>query len=70
MAYQTLLIEERGPIASVWLNRPQRLNALDTTTLEEIAAAFTELREPRRANAGTPPRSDDERCKPSKIRKR
>jgi enoyl-CoA hydratase/carnithine racemase len=44
MAYQTLLVEQTGPIAYVWLNRPQRLNALDATTLEEIAAAFTELR--------------------------
>ncbi|MFI5398016.1 MAG: enoyl-CoA hydratase/isomerase family protein [Candidatus Binatia bacterium] len=43
MAYETLIIEYQGPIAYVWLNRPERRNALNAQALEEIAAAFTEL---------------------------
>lgn len=41
--YETLTIEHDGPITHVWLNRPERRNALNATALEEIAAAFTEL---------------------------
>lgn len=43
MAYQTLTIEPEGPITRVWLNRPERRNALNGLALEEVAAAFTEL---------------------------
>ncbi len=43
MAYETLTIEHDGPVARVCLNRPERLNALNAQTLDEIAAAFTEL---------------------------
>ena len=43
MAYDTLTLEHDGPVARVWLNRPERLNALNATALEEIAAVFTEL---------------------------
>jgi enoyl-CoA hydratase/carnithine racemase len=43
MAYETLMIEQQGPIAYVWLNRPERRNALNAQALEEIAAAFIEL---------------------------
>ncbi len=43
MAYDTLVIESQGPVAYVWLNRPERRNALNTRALEEIAAAFTDL---------------------------
>ncbi len=43
MAYETLLIDPQGPITYVWLNRPERRNALNEQALEEIAAAFTEL---------------------------
>ena len=43
MTYRTLTIERDGPIARVWLNRPERRNALNGEALEEIAAAFTEL---------------------------
>jgi enoyl-CoA hydratase/carnithine racemase len=45
MTYDTLTIEHDGPIARVWLNRPQRRNALNARALEEIAAAFTELQQ-------------------------
>jgi len=43
--YHTLTIEHDGPIARVWLNRPERRNALNALALEEIAAAFTELQQ-------------------------
>jgi enoyl-CoA hydratase/carnithine racemase len=43
MNYETLTMERNGPIARVWLNRPERRNALNALALEEIAAAFTEL---------------------------
>ncbi len=45
MAYETLTIEHDGPIARVWLDRPERRNALNAQALEEIAAAFTELQQ-------------------------
>jgi enoyl-CoA hydratase/carnithine racemase len=38
--FRTLEIERDGPIARVWLNRPERRNALDTTALDELAALF------------------------------
>jgi len=38
--FRTLEVERDGPIARVWLNRPERRNALDTEALEEIAALF------------------------------
>lgn len=41
--YRTLEIEREGPIVRVWLARPERRNALDTTALEEIAAFFGSL---------------------------
>lgn len=43
MTWQTLETERDGAILRVWLARPARRNALDTTALEEIAALFTQL---------------------------
>jgi enoyl-CoA hydratase/carnithine racemase len=43
MSWQTLETERDGAILRVWLARPARRNALDTTALEEIAALFTAL---------------------------
>lgn len=43
--YQHLEIEREGAIAGLWLNRPDKLNALSTTTLRELrnaALAFNE----------------------------
>ena len=42
-SYQTLEIEREPPVLRVWLNRPERLNALNTAALEEIADLFTGL---------------------------
>jgi enoyl-CoA hydratase/carnithine racemase len=38
--YETLEIEERGPVAAVWLARPERRNALNGRALEEIEDCF------------------------------
>jgi enoyl-CoA hydratase/carnithine racemase len=43
VSFKTLDVERDGPVLRVWLDRPKRRNALDTQTLEEIAALFTQL---------------------------
>jgi len=40
MSYETILIEAKGSVTLVTLNRPQALNALNTTVLKELIAAF------------------------------
>ena len=42
MAYENLLIENAGGIATVTVNRPKVLNALNHQTLTELARAFDE----------------------------
>lgn len=37
--------ERAGPITRIWLNRPEKLNALDTSTLEAIVRIFEGFRE-------------------------
>ena len=39
--YETLVIETRGPVATVWLNRPEVHNAFNAKVIEELTAAFT-----------------------------
>ena len=41
--YETLVIETRGPVATVWLNRPEVHNAFNATVIEELTAALTRL---------------------------
>ena len=43
MSYQNLLIEKRDAVAIVTVNRPDKLNALNDRTMEELDAAFTAL---------------------------
>jgi len=43
MTYTTLLLEQSDAIATVTLNRPAALNALDATMFDELEAAFTQL---------------------------
>jgi enoyl-CoA hydratase len=43
MEYQTLLIESSDKIATVTINRPQSLNALNSEVLRELECAFYEL---------------------------
>jgi enoyl-CoA hydratase/carnithine racemase len=43
MNWKTLSVTYDGPILRVWLDRPEKRNALNGTALEEIAALFTGL---------------------------
>lgn len=40
MSYETLLVETRGAVTLIQLNRPQALNALSSTVQKELIAAF------------------------------
>ncbi|MBX3455644.1 enoyl-CoA hydratase [Ferrovibrio sp.] len=40
MAYETILVEMRGPVALVTLNRPQALNALNGQLMSELTEAL------------------------------
>ena len=40
MTYETLLVETRGAVTLVTLNRPQALNALNSGVLDDLIAAF------------------------------
>jgi enoyl-CoA hydratase len=40
MAYETILVEQRGAVTLVTLNRPQALNALNTQVLADLIDAF------------------------------
>src|SRR6201982_1391488 len=44
MDFQNLLFEKKNPIAYVTVNRPKVLNALNMATMEELRAAFTDIR--------------------------
>ena len=40
MTYESLLVEQRGAVTLVTLNRPQALNALNSDVLDDLIAAF------------------------------
>ena len=40
MSYETLIVEQKGAVTLITLNRPQALNALNSTVLAELIAAF------------------------------
>lgn len=40
MSYETILVEQRGAVTLITLNRPQALNALNSAVLEELIQAF------------------------------
>ena len=40
MGYQNLLIENRGPVRRIIINRPEKLNALNHVTVNELHLAF------------------------------
>ena len=44
-SYETLLVERRGRVALITINRPEKRNALNIQTRQEGAAALEELRE-------------------------
>jgi enoyl-CoA hydratase len=39
-AFETLLVSDAGAVRRITINRPERLNALDRATLDELHAAF------------------------------
>jgi 2-(1,2-epoxy-1,2-dihydrophenyl)acetyl-CoA isomerase len=41
--YQTLIVERRGPVATITLNRPEVRNALDIAMRQELVAALDEI---------------------------
>jgi enoyl-CoA hydratase len=43
MAYETLIVESRDGVATVTVNRPEKLNALSDRVMEELDAAFAAL---------------------------
>jgi enoyl-CoA hydratase len=51
MTFENLLLELADGIATVTVNRPKQLNALDQKTLEELSAAFEQVGRDRAARA-------------------
>jgi enoyl-CoA hydratase len=43
MVFKNIIIEKNDSIATIWLNRPEVLNALNIETLEELSNAIDEL---------------------------
>src|SRR3974390_2137747 len=44
MTYENILLEKKNSIAYVTVNRPKVLNALNMATMEELRAAFTDIK--------------------------
>jgi len=44
MIFENILLEKKNAIAYVTVNRPKVLNALNSATLEELRAAFTDIK--------------------------
>jgi enoyl-CoA hydratase len=47
MAFRNLLLEDRGAVRRITINRPDKLNALNMATMEELRAAFTAIKDDR-----------------------
>jgi enoyl-CoA hydratase/carnithine racemase len=47
MSFEEIIVERRGQVGWVYLNRPQSLNAITFKMMKELLAAFTELRDDR-----------------------
>jgi enoyl-CoA hydratase/carnithine racemase len=62
MDYQTLEIVRDGPVATVWLNRPEVRNAFNEITIAELTAVFTALDRDEQVRAG--------RARPGLLRRR
>ena len=43
MSFQNILLEAKAPLAIVTINRPDKLNALNTDTINELHKAFSDL---------------------------
>src|SRR6201998_1615449 len=44
MSFENILLEKKNSIAYVTVNRPKVLNALNMATMEELRAAFTDIK--------------------------
>ena len=47
MTFESIILEKKNSIAYVTVNRPKVLNALNSATLEELRAAFTDIKADR-----------------------
>ena len=47
--YQNILVERRGAVGIITLNRPQALNALNAALISELAAAIEALEHDERS---------------------
>jgi len=47
MGFENILVEKKNAIAYVTVNRPKVLNALNMATMEELRAAFTDIKNDR-----------------------
>ncbi|MFO8111132.1 MAG: enoyl-CoA hydratase-related protein, partial [Desulfosalsimonadaceae bacterium] len=45
MSYETILYEQAGDIATITINRPKSLNALNSQVLQELRRAIDEIAE-------------------------
>ena len=61
MAYETILVETRGKVGLITLNRPKALNALNSQVLAELVEALARVR----ADAGSAPSSSPAPKRPS-----
>lgn len=43
--YKNLIVEEKGSIGHITINRPEQLNALNVQTINELSRAFTRFKE-------------------------
>jgi hypothetical protein len=48
--YQNILSEQQGQIATITINRPQQLNALNKATILELHACLSELNNSKSTN--------------------
>ncbi|AKM07083.1 enoyl-CoA hydratase-related protein [Pelagerythrobacter marensis] len=47
MSYETIIVEREGPLLTITLNRPDRLNAMPPQMADEIGSAFYDLDDAR-----------------------
>src|SRR5256885_15010752 len=47
MAYENILLQREGPVATITVNRPKSLNALNSQTLRELTQAVRECADSR-----------------------